>query len=83
MLKQPFFIANMGGRKAEAVALMFIGVGFFALVTGAVAHRFVATGIHDVAPYLVQEYVAAESLDLAVREWGPAPVGDAVHHFAG
>jgi hypothetical protein len=37
-----------------------------------------ATGIHDVAPYLVQEYVAAESLDLAVREWGPAPVADAV-----
>jgi hypothetical protein len=26
-VKQPFFIAGMGGRKAEAVALMFIGGG--------------------------------------------------------
>ncbi len=38
----------------------------------------IATGIHDVAPYLVQEYVAADSLDLAIREWGPAPAADAV-----
>jgi hypothetical protein len=37
-----------------------------------------ATGIYDVTPYLVQEYVAAESLDLAVREYGPAPAADAV-----
>src|SRR3954471_15894242 len=32
-----------------------------------------ATGTHGVSPYLVQDYVAAESLDLAVREYGPAP----------
>jgi hypothetical protein len=31
-----------------------------------------------VSAYLVQDYVAADSLDLAVREYGPAPAGDAV-----
>src|SRR5438034_996396 len=36
------------------------------------------TGIHDVCAYLVQDYVAAESLDLAVRECGPAPAADAL-----
>lgn len=38
--------------------------------------RPVATGIGGVAAYLVQDYVAAESLDLAVREYGPAPAAD-------
>jgi serine/threonine-protein kinase len=38
----------------------------------------VGTGIVGVAAYLAQDYVAAESLDLAVREYGPAPPADAV-----
>src|SRR4051794_33745823 len=37
-----------------------------------------ATGISGVSAFLVQDYVAADSLDLAVREYGPAPVGDAL-----
>jgi serine/threonine-protein kinase len=37
-----------------------------------------ATGITDVSAYLAQDYVAAESLDLAVREYGPAPAADAL-----
>ena len=37
-----------------------------------------ATGISGVSAFLVQDYVAAESLDLAVREYGPAPAGDAL-----
>src|SRR5262249_45385494 len=37
-----------------------------------------ATGITGVSAYLAQDYVAAESLDLAVREYGPAPAADAV-----
>ena len=40
--------------------------------------RALATGISGVAAYLAQEYVAAESLDLAVREYGPAPPADAL-----
>jgi hypothetical protein len=32
-----------------------------------------ATGISDVSAFLVQDYVAADSLDLAIREQGPAP----------
>jgi serine/threonine-protein kinase len=38
----------------------------------------VAAGISAVSAYLAQDYVAAESLDLAVREYGPAPAPDAL-----
>ena len=37
-----------------------------------------ATGITGVSAYLAQDYVAADSLDLAVREYGPAPPADAL-----
>src|SRR5262249_22159414 len=37
-----------------------------------------ATGITGVSAYLAQDYVAAESLDRAVREYGPAPPADAL-----
>jgi len=37
-----------------------------------------AAGIADVAAYLVQDYIGAESLDLAVREHGAAPPADAL-----
>jgi serine/threonine-protein kinase len=35
-----------------------------------------ATGISGASAFLVQDYVAADSLDLAVREYGPAPAGN-------
>jgi serine/threonine protein kinase len=35
-----------------------------------------ATGISGVSAFLVQDYVAADSLDLAVREHGPAPAAN-------
>ena len=35
-----------------------------------------ATGISGVSAFLAQDYVAADSLDLAVREYGPAPAGN-------
>jgi len=37
-----------------------------------------ATGIADVAAYLVQDYIGAESMDLTVREHGAAPPADAL-----
>src|SRR6476659_3210309 len=37
-----------------------------------------AAGIADVAAYLVQDYIGAESLDLAVREHGAASPADAL-----
>ena len=52
------------------------------IISAGLAHPALAapleTGIHDVCAYLVQDYVAAESLDLAVREYGPAPAADAL-----
>ena len=41
-----------------------------------------ATGITGVTAYLAQDYVAAESLDLAVREYGAAPPTDALRVVA-
>jgi serine/threonine protein kinase len=38
----------------------------------------VATGIEGVTAYLAQEYVTADSLDVAIREGGPASVPDAL-----
>jgi PEGA domain/Protein kinase domain len=37
-----------------------------------------ATGITGVSAFLAQDYVAAESLDLSVREYGPAPPAEAL-----
>jgi serine/threonine protein kinase len=37
-----------------------------------------ATGIAGVCAYLAQDYVAADSLDIVVRESGPAPAADAL-----
>jgi len=38
----------------------------------------IAAGAEGSTAYLVQEYVLAESVDAAVREYGPAPVPDAL-----
>ena len=38
----------------------------------------VAAGITGVSAYFAQEFVAAESLDAALREYGPAPAADTV-----
>ena len=38
----------------------------------------IATGIVEASAYLVQDFVDAQSLDLAVREFGPAPGAHAV-----
>ena len=38
----------------------------------------VATGLEDGVPFLAQEYVAAESLDVAMRHYAPASIATAV-----
>lgn len=45
-----------------------------------------AAGVEGSTAYLVQEYFAADSIDTAIRQYGPAPVNDAlrlVGHLAG
>ena len=37
-----------------------------------------AAGVHGVSAYLVQEFVAADSVDLVIREYGAAPPADAL-----
>jgi hypothetical protein len=55
---------------------------FERLIAAALTHDAIAAplaaGIIESSPYLAQQYAAAESLDLAVREYGPAPAGDAL-----
>ncbi|HOG29760.1 MAG TPA: protein kinase, partial [Vicinamibacterales bacterium] len=38
----------------------------------------VAAGVEDSVPYLAVPYVAGESLDAAIRQYGPAPASDAI-----
>ena len=38
----------------------------------------VAAGVEDFVAYLAVPYVAGESLDAAIRQYGPAPAGDAI-----
>jgi voltage-gated potassium channel len=40
--------------RSVAIALMLIGIGFFALLTGAVAERFLTTQVHDVEEAEIQ-----------------------------
>jgi serine/threonine-protein kinase len=63
-------------RRHQLVAL------FEQLIAADLTHdaiaRPIATGVVDTSVYLAQESVSAESLDHAVREYGPAPHLDAV-----
>jgi len=38
----------------------------------------IATGLADVTPFLAQEFVSADSLDLVVRDYGPPPPAEAL-----
>ncbi len=38
----------------------------------------VAAGVEDFVPYVATPYVSGESLDAAIRQYGPAPAGDAI-----
>ena len=38
--------------------------------------RPIATGVEDSVAYLAEQYVAGESLDAALRQYGPAPAND-------
>jgi serine/threonine protein kinase len=55
---------------------------FERLIAAELTHRALAaplaTGITGVSAFLAQDYVAAESLDLVVREYGAAPPADAL-----
>ncbi|MGE5198821.1 MAG: protein kinase domain-containing protein, partial [Rhodospirillaceae bacterium] len=42
----------------------------------------IAAGIEDLVPYIAVAYVSGESLDAAIRQYGPAPAGDAIRLVA-
>ena len=57
------------------------------LVASDLSHRGIvsplAAGLEDETPYLAQEYVAAESLDVAVRHYSPAPLDTVLPFITG
>jgi len=59
---------------------------FQRLVDFGIEHPYVAapvaTGVEDFVAYLAVPYVAGESLDAAIRQYGPAPAGDAIRLVA-
>jgi hypothetical protein len=57
---------------AEFEQLIAANLAHPALVT------LLATGISGVSAFLAQDYVAADSLDLTIREYGAAPAGNAL-----
>ncbi|MCU0249170.1 MAG: PEGA domain-containing protein [Vicinamibacterales bacterium] len=42
----------------------------------------IAAGVEDFVPYAAVPYVSGESLDAAIRQYGPAPAGDAIRLIA-
>src|SRR4051812_26949287 len=89
----PVFRAYDAGRERLVAVKLFkldlppervhqLVAAFEQLIASQLAHPAMAvplaTGIADVSAYLAQDYVAAESLDLAVREYGAAPASDAL-----
>jgi hypothetical protein len=42
----------------------------------------IAAGVESFVPYLAAPYVSGESLDAAIRQYGPAPAGDAIRLVA-
>jgi serine/threonine protein kinase len=79
------FQLDLTPERAAAVA-----ADLQALTTKGLAHPSIAeplaAGVESSTPWLAQAYVPAESLDAALRQYGPPPVADAlaiVTHLAG
>ena len=79
------FRLDLTPERAAAVA-----ADLQALTTKGLAHPSIAepiaAGVESSTPWLAQAYIAAESLDSALRQYGPPPVADAlaiITHLAG
>lgn len=79
------FAIDLTPEQAVELAALLDRLRFTELPGSSVA-AVIAAGVEDGVAYLAQQYVAGESLDAAVRQYGPAPPADAVRlisHVAG
>ena len=71
------FVLDITPERAHDLAAEFQHIVDFNLRQPHIAHAL-AAGVEGSVAYLAQQYVDAESLDVAVRQYGPAPFPDAV-----
>ena len=71
------FTLDLSPERARELVAAFDRLIAAGLVHDAIAAPL-AAGISGGSAYLAHDYVAGESLDLAVRAYGPAPAGDAL-----
>jgi serine/threonine protein kinase len=71
------FVLDITPERAQDLAGEFQHLIDVNLRHPRIAHA-IAAGVEGAVPYLAQQYVDAESLDVAIRQYGPAPFPDAV-----
>lgn len=70
------FTLDLTPEQAEALAEEFRRLTLVELASPRLAAPIDA-GVEESVPYLAQQYAAGESLDAALRQYGPAPASDA------
>jgi hypothetical protein len=71
------FTLDLTPEQASVLSAEFSRIADLAFDSPCVAGP-VAAGVEDFVPYAAAPYVSGESLDAAIRQYGPAPVGDAI-----
>ena len=75
------FTLDLTPEQASALASEFERLAALAIDAPCVAAP-IAAGVEEFVPYAAVPYVAGESLDAAIRQYGPAPAGDAIRLIA-
>jgi len=71
------FTLDLTPEQASTLSAEFERIASLELDAPCVAGPL-AAGVEDFVPYVAVPYVPGESLDAAIRQYGPAPVGDAI-----
>jgi hypothetical protein len=75
------FTLDLTPEQASALAAEFERLAALGIDAPCLAAPL-AAGIEEFVPYVAVPYVSGESLDAAVRQYGPAPAGDAIRLIA-
>jgi serine/threonine-protein kinase len=75
------FTLDFTPEQASALAAEFERLAALGIEAPCLAAP-IAAGMEEFVPYVAVPYVSGESLDAAVRQYGPAPAGDAIRLIA-
>ena len=75
------FTLDLTPEQATALAAEFERIAALGLAAPSLAAP-IAAGVEEFVPYVAVPHVSGESLDAAVRQYGPAPAGDAIRLIA-